>query len=528
MPGSSPFLAVDLASAGGEDVCIALATAQGVLNRQRPHMFLLWNARWDRHWADWYADYGLEAEELGAWQALERVRTQFSGAVVWDPAFRAVLPLAVTLAGVHGVPALSPALAERLGLPALEDLRARFADKRSLYEWAEREVWPRCRRTAVGSLSEGEAGQFNPMLCDYLACHQSPVHNLSVNPATDWEPDFCHRLLHGMQPQALALGWHLPTDIEATYVDACSRHGLVQICSAAGSNLSFHQHLKAQAPLRQRHIRPQDVRLEKKVYVALCQTDGDALHSMCNLQQGHWASAYRGSLPFGWQIAPRLAADLGPALLQYYYRTLTPNDCLVLGPSGIGYNYPSVQKDLDAYLTLTAAALEQTDTDSIWAINRTVRYGEPGYVIHRTSSGEIPFPIEGAGPNEEIKNRYGADWVDERSAGRYFERCPQLIGCFQGFETIPKEEDRLIAGKPWVPTKVMIDSPEQGLRDIQAYLRGRPLPAFVAATVNMCGPMNQRMFEKLLLLLPRLRALGYEILRPDAFLLLRAKALAAT
>jgi len=90
------------------------------------------------------------------------------------------------------------------------------------------------------------------------------------------------------------------------------------------------------------------------------------------------------------------------------------------------------------------------------------------------------------------------------------------------------EEDRVIDGKPWVPTKVMIDSPEQGERDIEAYLQAigyRPgKPAFVSCTVNMCGPMNQRMFEKMLILARRLQSKGYRLLRPDEFLLLRRKA----
>ena len=363
------------------------------------------------------------------------------------------------------------------------------------------------------------------MVCDYLVCHRAPVHNLAVNPEAAWEPDFCGRLLSTMEAHALALGWNAWADIEATYVDVCSRHNLVQICSAAAPNLSFHQHVRAQAALTQTRAGPDGLRLEKAVYVTFCQTDGDALHSMCNLQQGHWDSAYRGSVPFGWQIAPRLAFDLGPALLEYYYRTLTPNDCVVLGPSGIGYNYPSVYPDLDGYLRRTAQALEVTDTDCIWVINRVVRHGDPGYVIHRTSSGEVPIPVRDGVLNEQIKNQYGADWVDESVAERYFQQCPQLIGCFQGFETIPREEDRLVMGKPWVPTKVMVDSPEQGLRDIAGYAEGRRLPVFVAATVNMCGPMNERMFEKLLTLVPRLRALGYKIVRPDEFLLLRRKAL---
>ena len=524
MPSDSTFLAVDLSSAE-EDIRLALATAQGIVNRKGPRLFLLWNQRWDLHWAEWYADYGLQAQECDLWQALERAQDHLLGAVVWDPALRETLPVAVALSGVLGALALSPPLAQRLRLPILADLNARFPDKKALYEWAGREVWPRCGKSVVGTLLPGPPGHFPTQVCDYLTCHQAAVHNLAVNPQAEWEPEFCHRLLQAMAPQALALGWNAWADIEATYVDTCSRHGLIQICSAVAPNLSFHQHLKAQAPFKQRHIRPEGVRLEKAVYVTFCQTDGDALHSMSNLQQGHWASPYRGAIPFGWQIAPRLALDLGPAWLEYYYRTQTPNDCILMGPSGIGYNYPSVYKDLDCYLQRTAQALDVTDTDCIWVINRIVRHGEPGYVIHRTASGEIPFPIEGGVPNEQIKNQYGADWVDEQVATRYFEQCPRLIGCFQGFETVPREEDRLLAGKAWVPTKVMVDTPEQALQDIPRYLQGRPLPAFVAATVNMCGPMNQRMFEKLLTLVPHLRALGYRIIRPDEFLLLRRIAL---
>jgi len=506
---------------------IALLTLQGLANRDAARLYLTRGGP-DDHWLDWYGYYGYQAEETSFDRAFEAYARLASGAVIYDPALRDTIAVAIALASARDAVVVSPDLAAHVPLKVIEDLRGRWTTRLEAHRWARDAVLPECAKAALGSIQVGDApDSFGSCIVDLLVARRGFAHSLSVNPFADAEEAaLCEEIMAQCEPLALALGWHSPRDIEATYVDACSRHGLVQICSSGAPNMSFHQHVKARGPLRQEHADAARVQVREAVYITFSQTDGDALHSMTNLQQRQWAGALRGSLPMGWWIAPRLALDLGPALLEYYYTTRTARDYLVAGPSGVGYNYPSVQKDLDAYLALSRRVMELTDTRTAWNINRVAKWIAPDQVQHRTAAGEVALPIRDGGPVEAVKNEHGADWLDDGVAEKYVEAIPEAFGFFQGFETVRGEEDRIIHTKPYVPTKVMVDDPEQGERDIEAFLEGRPRPVFVACTVNMCGPMNRRMFEKLLVLARRLEGRGHRIVRPDEFLIACAKAAA--
>lgn len=48
---------------------------------------------------------------------------------------------------------------------------------------------------------------------------------------------------------------------------------------------------------------------------------------------------HRGKIALNWTISPALV-DIAPGILNYYYRTATPLDGFVAGPSGMGYLMP--------------------------------------------------------------------------------------------------------------------------------------------------------------------------------------------
>ena len=66
-----------------------------------------------------------------------------------------------------------------------------------------------------------------------------------------------------------------------------------------------------------------------------------------------WLDPLRGTVPLGWEVAPAFA-ELAPAVLEHYYRTATPNDYLICGPSGASYAYMSCLSDPDGFLAETA------------------------------------------------------------------------------------------------------------------------------------------------------------------------------
>jgi uncharacterized protein YifE (UPF0438 family) len=91
---------------------------------------------------------------------------------------------------------------------------------------------------------------------------------------------------------------------------------------------------------------------EKDVhYVAFMLTDGDNvaydLWSMHNI----FSSPIRGSFPVGYTISPSLY-DLAPAALRWYLENKSEGDYFVCGPSGSGYNFPTLfpTDRVDAYI----------------------------------------------------------------------------------------------------------------------------------------------------------------------------------
>jgi hypothetical protein len=76
--------------------------------------------------------------------------------------------------------------------------------------------------------------------------------------------------------------------------------------------------------------------LQNKIYVCFMLSDGDNIAYMQHKMRGVWNDSARGKVPIGWTVSS-LACDIDPGMLNYYWRSATPNDCLISGPSGAGY-----------------------------------------------------------------------------------------------------------------------------------------------------------------------------------------------
>ncbi|MDR2763824.1 MAG: discoidin domain-containing protein [Tannerella sp.] len=97
-------------------------------------------------------------------------------------------------------------------------------------------------------------------------------------------------------------------------------------------------------------------------------SDGDNIQYCQHTLPRLWDSKGRGVVPVNWTVSPGLA-DLGPQLLNYFYRTATPNDFLASGPSGLGYTllydahnrkwFNTGGESFDRYLQLTQNYLER-------------------------------------------------------------------------------------------------------------------------------------------------------------------------
>ncbi|HNS51097.1 MAG TPA: GxGYxYP family putative glycoside hydrolase [Anaerolineae bacterium] len=357
--------------------------------------------------------HGLQAEPLPSLTAaVQRFAGCLRGLVVWDPTLPDSANAALMLAGLESLLVVSPDLlpwaAEATGLPVRHDLRGRWSDRVGLYEWALAELFPRC---APGQIACIEPGWHRPEFADYLVQRRLFAYSLSshqANRACDigqklllllvagpWglrNTLFALRLdglvrrlglalmacrsaevrlatrMHravtraassptgrwaetsGQAPFPTIFGWHTQRDDELAFMVLLSANGLRLVPSHLASNFSFHSQVPIQGALEQDHARIEDVRLEPdKVYLTFTLSDGDQLVLMGTAELGNWRREERGSVPFNWETQP-LLGDLAPALLARYYRTRTPADYLIAGPSGAGYVIPPLVPDLDAYL----------------------------------------------------------------------------------------------------------------------------------------------------------------------------------
>ncbi|MEO0184264.1 MAG: hypothetical protein ABIL20_00475 [candidate division WOR-3 bacterium] len=82
---------------------------------------------------------------------------------------------------------------------------------------------------------------------------------------------------------------------------------------------------------------PQKRVLESQIYISFVSMDGDNPVLALQHYAKDWDSPLRGQIPFTWCLPPKLV-DIAPAVLQYYYRKKTPNDCFIADVSGLGWH----------------------------------------------------------------------------------------------------------------------------------------------------------------------------------------------
>lgn len=197
------------ASSFSYDERVTAATAQGLLNRAGPRLFLDYGtyddpqARRtnevfmdDKHWHGKYRDLlgNQDEHNLAYYREAHSFKTrkvknlesllrdnlsEFKGCVIYDDALPDTINLAVMLAGLEYLLPLSPALAERfasLGLPMCHDLRGRWRNRLEVYAWAFQHLFPRCK---AGQLACIEPGWSRPEFLDYVVQNKIFTYSLA-------------------------------------------------------------------------------------------------------------------------------------------------------------------------------------------------------------------------------------------------------------------------------------------------------------------------------------------------------------
>lgn len=356
-----------------EDV-ILLLNLQGIVNRDAPRLFYDTEGRsdWgpsDRLWMRiWHERKGIDFEPIESVDDLVRTFAEhIKGVVVYDPELDASRYVALTIAGLESLLAVSPAqiTGEIAKLPVKQDLRGRFTSGVEAYEWAIKELRPKCSDDVCYSAGQTHddvnLGHDNGIILalDYAIARRGFVFNLSPcpEPATyDFEKEHVKghpddvRLMDAIfltyQAPAKVYGWNEP---EWKFTSRISKHGHMLMCGR-GANLSFHQHVPAEmGTFRQSaETDPKPRPMEDRYYLAFMTNEGDTPRVFTTFFFGGWEDPERGSVPVNWGISPTLVRDF-PAIAEYYYSTATKNDYFYAGVSGPGYSFIDQLPDIGVF-----------------------------------------------------------------------------------------------------------------------------------------------------------------------------------
>ena len=362
---------------------VAATALQGLANREAPRVFLQTGARdWimslkskevthspavqekyrgvDDIWREYYAArHGLKFKDVASLDELvSKVGHGVKGTILYDEKNGGNMVVAVTLAGVRdAVPvtdrvlAASPALSR---LPVLEDIRGRFPDALAAQRWAIENLLPSCSKDGVFSFTGGIDAvaldlAVSRRLFVYRLSHLFPECTPTQKDRSAFEsapggmnpPDapLVRTILSHLNPISPVWGWGGPR--EEIFLDAVSRGSAFIMCAQV-PNGSFHAGIpKPQKPFRQRHLRPEDIVVQPKHYIAFMVNEGDTFKCAGSMMlNGSWLEPERGQLPINWGISPYLCEKM-PGMMAYFYETMTTNDYFFDGPAGYGYVMPN-------------------------------------------------------------------------------------------------------------------------------------------------------------------------------------------
>lgn len=385
------------------DESVAVATIQGVLNRESPTLYVL-STKFPVGLADpsrpsyWLRQF----TQPGQWLAhrpqktlrslddlVQLAGTKLKGAVIWDPRVPATVNVATTAAGVEDAIALSPELAAeflpRWKLRVIHDLRGKFTGqetgsaKNDAYRWAIREYLApgRCSSLFLGLYEDSYFARANGAV-DYTVNRDWMVRNraftFDLSPWGDEAPldDKGQRIGLDLETYKMILaetrrhsaGQHLtelagffqftkytnfngvhaskhePVPTEWETVHLISPYNVYQNTSTSDC---YNQSLHSQAPrlpLKQERSARAVAYDPRKTYLCIFMADYDSACVLYDYLPKHWDDPNRGKLPLAWGINPNLL-NAYPDVIAHIYRTLTPNDTITADAGAAGYINPS-------------------------------------------------------------------------------------------------------------------------------------------------------------------------------------------
>lgn len=286
----------------------------------------------------------------------------------------------------------------------IDDFRGRFTGQNDyqVYSWAKEKYWPRCSRDVIVWLGGVHGTALMPAAADYGMMKKGFFSDLSARSTDTLEFKLTNTLFSEMNPMGQVWGWHsYKKDLEEQMTTLLSSYALTSDGLNTHPNTSFLIHVPVSPGFtfkNHHNVVPGKKYIpEKKIYLALVQTDG--------LGIGAWLKPGRGSIPYAWEVTMKFF-DLSPAMLEYYYAQATPNDYFIGSLSGSSYMYPKAfpKKWLPKEIARAADYMKKLDLN----VFEIMDYSEGG--------------------TETCDNNLPKELVDE-----YFKSMPHAIGFINGY-----------------------------------------------------------------------------------------------
>ena len=343
---------------------VMFSALQGLVNKEKPSILLLRQSSEES--MKWPQQLDLKIREYEPekkWELVRKYSNRVNGVVLYSiEKSQHYRNLATTVAGLRNALPVTKAeydqlLAHNLNFPVLEDLtELPYTGPEDVYRHLYNVYWKECTKRLLIH------HQAVPYIRDIAVAAGAAV--IWLDPRNVTERNVLRLFLKDMKAgESIILGWWPE---ERSGIGIGTEHGISTVPADFYENATVYAGMSHIINLPATPKKPE---LENKVYLALFLSDGDNIQYCQNAMARLWDNPQRGIIPINWTISPGLA-DLGPGLLNYYYKTATPNDFFASGPSGLGYTLlydahnrkwnSTGGKEFNEYLRLTQRYLEKS------------------------------------------------------------------------------------------------------------------------------------------------------------------------